>query len=301
VKEITRIHLAKVAYDIELDAKHDLEKYIDALGKHTDSDVMIDIESRMVELLAERKVEAGGVITSDDVADLRSHLGEPKDFADSADDHDRSVTDDSTEEDPLRDRRLYRDMDNALFAGVLSGIAAYVRIDPVIVRVIFVIVAIGSFGWALLVYALLWFLIPPAETAGQKLHLRGQPITASTIREFSEREFTNERLLVIRNFLSICVAVGAAVAAVCTVVMSVVFIAGAVGSGDIIGDNALVVSLLLLGGTFASWMFVVLSGMFFRQKFTSSEANKVAILFVLTILSGGGIIIWRALSSGMLS
>ena len=192
-------------------------------------------------------------------------------------------------------------MDNALFAGVLSGIAAYVRIDPVIVRVIFVIVAIGSFGWALLVYALLWFLIPPAETAGQKLHLRGQPITASTIREFSEREFTNERLLVIRNFLSICVAVGAAVAAVCTVVMSVVFIARAVGGGDIIGDNALVVSLLLLGGTFASWMFVVLSGMFFRQKFTSSEANKVAILFVLTILSGGGIIIWRALSSGMLS
>ena len=54
MKEITRIHLAKVAYDIELDAKHDLEKYIDALGKHTDSDVMIDIESRMVELLAER-------------------------------------------------------------------------------------------------------------------------------------------------------------------------------------------------------------------------------------------------------
>ena len=301
MKEITRIHLAKVAYDIELDAKHDLEKYIDALGKHTDSDVMIDIESRMVELLAERSVEAGGVITGDDVADLRAHLGEPKDFADSADDHDRSVTDDSTEEDPLRDRRLYRDMDNALFAGVLSGIAAYVRIDPVIVRVIFVIVAIGSFGWALLVYALLWFLIPPAETAGQKLHLRGQPITASTIREFSEREFTNERLLVIRNFLSICVAVGAAVAAVCTVVMSVVFIARAVGGGDIIGDNALVVSLLLLGGTFASWMFVVLSGMFFRQKFISSEANKVAILFVLTILSGGGIIIWRALSSGMLS
>lgn len=301
MKEITRIHLAKVAYDIELDAKHDLEKYIDALGKHTDSDVMIDIESRMVELLAERKVEAGGVITSDDVADLRSHLGEPKDFADSADDHDRSVTDDSTEEDPLRDRRLYRDMDNALFAGVLernrSLCADRSRDRPCHLR----IVAIGSFGWALLVYALLWFLIPPAETAGQKLHLRGQPITASTIREFSEREFTNERLLVIRNFLSICVAVGAAVAAVCTVVMSVVFIARAVGSGDIIGDNALVVSLLLLGGTFASWMFVVLSGMFFRQKFTSSEANKVAILFVLTILSGGGIIIWRALSSGMLS
>lgn len=297
MKEITRIHLAKVAYDIELDAKHELEKYLNALSKHTDEEVMADIESRIVELLAERGVTAGGVVTSDDVADIRMHLGEPKDFVDG--DTDESVSA-ASDDETLRDRRLYRDMDNALLGGVLSGIAVYFRIDPVIVRVIFVVIAVGSFGWALLVYGLLWFLIPPAETAGQKLQLRGKPITASTIREFSEREFTNERLQAIRNFLSICAGIGAAAAAVCAVVAAIVLIGKLTLSGDVLYDNPLVVSMLILGATFASWMFVVMSGMFFRQKFTAQEANKIAILFVLTLLSGGGIVVWRIVSDGMI-
>ncbi|MGB3024115.1 MAG: PspC domain-containing protein [Candidatus Saccharimonadales bacterium] len=297
MKEITRIHLAKVAYDIELDAKHELEKYLNALSKHTDEEVMADIESRIVELLAERGVTAGGVVTSDDVADIRMHLGEPKDFVDG--DTDESVSA-ASDDETLRDRRLYRDMDNALLGGVLSGIAVYFRIDPVIVRVIFVVIAVGSFGWALLVYGLLWFLIPPAETAGQKLQLRGKPITASTIREFSEREFTNERLQTIRNFLSICAGIGAAAAAICAVFMAIVLIGQATLSGDIWYDNPLVISLLILGATFASWMFVVMSGMFFRQKFTAQEANKIAILFVLTLLSGGGVVVWRIVSDGMI-
>lgn len=296
MKEITRIHLAKVAYDIELDAKHELEQYVNALGTHADDEVMADIESRMVELLAERGIVAGGVVTSDDVADIRAHLGEPKDFVDG--DHDQTTAT-TTDEESLRGRRLYRDMDNALLGGVLSGMAVYFRIDPVIVRVIFVAIAIGSFGWALLVYGLLWFLIPPAETAGQKLHLRGKPITASTIREFSEREFTNERVRAIRSFLSICAGIGAAVAAVCAVVAAIVLIGNLTLSSDMLYDNPLVVSMLILGATFASWMFIVMSGMFFRQKFTAKEANKIAILFALTLLSGGGIVIWRIVSGSM--
>ncbi len=296
MKEITRIHLARVAYDVELDAKHDLERYLTALAKQTDEDVMIDIESRIVELLAERGVAAGGVVVKIDIDAVRAQLGEPRDFVDT-DDAAQADTAHSSDGDSWQDRRLYRDMDNALLAGVLSGIAAYVRVDPVIVRVIFVIVAVGSFGWALLVYALLWFLIAPAETAGQKLQLRGRPITASTIREFSEREFTNERLVAIRNFLSVVIGVGAAVAAVCVAFATVVLM-GRIGT-DMLTDNALVTSLLVLGGTFACWMFIVMSGMFFRQKFSSGEANKLAILLVLALLSGGGIVIWRIVSEQM--
>ena len=104
------------------------------------------------------RVRRRGVVVKIDIDAVRAQLGEPRDFVDT-DDAAQADTAHSSDGDSWQDRRLYRDMDNALLAGVLSGIAAYVRVDPVIVRVIFVIVAVGSFGWALLVYALLWFLI----------------------------------------------------------------------------------------------------------------------------------------------
>ena len=78
MKEITRIHLAKTAYDIEVTAKKQLEKYITSLESYTqDADVLADVEIRMTELLAERKVQPGGVIAADDVAAIRAQLGEP--------------------------------------------------------------------------------------------------------------------------------------------------------------------------------------------------------------------------------
>ena len=52
MNEITRIHLAKVAYDIEIDAKKELERYIHEIERVThESDMLYEIELRMVELL----------------------------------------------------------------------------------------------------------------------------------------------------------------------------------------------------------------------------------------------------------
>ncbi len=83
MNEVTRIHIAKTAYDIEIAAKKQLEKYIKSLEAYTqDSDVLTDIEIRMTEILGERGVKPGGVISSDDVSALRKQLGEPYEFAD---------------------------------------------------------------------------------------------------------------------------------------------------------------------------------------------------------------------------
>ena len=81
MKEITRIHIAKTAYDIELAAKKAIEKYITALERYADDPELLgDIEIRITELLKERGVQAGGVITADDVAAVRAQLGEPSEF-----------------------------------------------------------------------------------------------------------------------------------------------------------------------------------------------------------------------------
>ena len=67
MKEITRIHLAKIPYEIENDAKKDIEKYLNALRKIADDSIFADVEIRITEILSDIGVEANGVITKEDV------------------------------------------------------------------------------------------------------------------------------------------------------------------------------------------------------------------------------------------
>ena len=84
MKEITRIHLAKTPFSVEVDAKKSLEKYLNLIQKnmHAEPEAMREIEARMVELLAERGVSKDGVISHDDVLAVQKQMGEPRDFSD---------------------------------------------------------------------------------------------------------------------------------------------------------------------------------------------------------------------------
>ena len=83
MKEVTRMHLAKTPYSVEVDAKKALEGYLAAIEKtmRAEPEVMREIETRMVELLAERGVAKDGVISLDDVNALKTQMGDPKEFS----------------------------------------------------------------------------------------------------------------------------------------------------------------------------------------------------------------------------
>lgn len=120
MKEITRVHIAKQPYDIEVEAKKDLEKYMKKLELYAgDEEILADIEIRITELLAEAGVEKGGVITSAEVASVRERLGEPEEFAS----ENQAVVEDEPAQRPMK--RLFRDMDGALLGGVLKGVAHF--------------------------------------------------------------------------------------------------------------------------------------------------------------------------------
>ncbi len=57
-------------------------------------------------------------------------------------------------------KRLYRSRKEEMVAGVLAGIADYLKVDPTIVRLIFVLLLIISFGTALIAYLIAWIIIP---------------------------------------------------------------------------------------------------------------------------------------------
>ncbi len=56
-------------------------------------------------------------------------------------------------------KRLYRSRTDRLIGGVCGGMAEYLGIDPVLVRVLWVVLAL-SFGAGILAYVLLWLVTP---------------------------------------------------------------------------------------------------------------------------------------------
>ena len=55
---------------------------------------------------------------------------------------------------------LKRDMRNKMIAGVCAGIANKFEIDPFLIRLGFVLAVIFGFGVSILIYLLLWILVP---------------------------------------------------------------------------------------------------------------------------------------------
>ena len=82
-------------------------------------------------------------------------------------------------------KRLYRDPDNKTISGVCAGLAAFLNIDITIVRII-ILLTILLWGSGLIVYVVLWIVVPIAKTPAQKCEMRGLEPTAENMSRFSE-------------------------------------------------------------------------------------------------------------------
>lgn len=199
MKEITRIHLAKVPFEIEIEAKKQFEKYFLELKKCSNEEILSDVEIRIVEILAENGVAAGGIITGAEITKIRAQIGEPEvflgeDFATSAKAEDLEQEEvDQAIRSTFRTKKLYRDPKNAVLAGVFSGLGEYFGIEATWLRVAFVILAIPTFGTSLMIYILLSIIIPQARSASDILQLRGENLTAKNLQSVNQ-EYNFEKL-----------------------------------------------------------------------------------------------------------
>jgi phage shock protein PspC (stress-responsive transcriptional regulator) len=79
-------------------------------------------------------------------------------------------------------KKLYRNPDEKVIAGVSSGLAAYFGVNPAIFRLIFLIGIIPG-GASIFAYIILWIITPTAETITEKMKMKGEPITLSNIEQ----------------------------------------------------------------------------------------------------------------------
>jgi phage shock protein PspC (stress-responsive transcriptional regulator) len=180
MNEITKIHLGRQAFTIAVDAYKELQHYLQAIKKHMGEagEAVDEVELRMAELLVERGVTGDKVVLPGDIDYLKKQLGEPGDFGDA--DTEEAI------EDAMATKRLFRDTENGMLAGVCAGIGKYFGLDPAWIRLAFIALLFAGASGALL-YIILWLIVPEAKTKSEHLQMQGRQVTIDAIKEVVER------------------------------------------------------------------------------------------------------------------
>lgn len=189
MKITVSINIGGIAFHIDEDAYTELKIYLRSLERHfakedSSAEIMSDIEARIGELLNARVNDYKQVVTLQDVLEVISILGTPEDIGD--EDSGRTHSKISSP----KYHRMYRDPDNRIIGGVSSGMAAYWGMDPWVVRVIFIVLTLPG-GLGILIYAVLWIVLPEAKTTAQKIEMKGEPVNINNIKDSVKDGFEN--------------------------------------------------------------------------------------------------------------
>lgn len=197
MKKTVNINLAGYAFQIDEDAYQQLEKYLNQIkatfNKADEQEEIInDIEHRFAELFTEKLKKNGEVVTHSMVNDAIATLGDVEEIAEEAENVSSTSKEQSTQ---TVNRKLFRSTDEKVIAGVLGGLGTYLNIDPIWLRLLFVILAIASVGVPVgLIYIILWIVIPKAETTSQKLQMKGEPVNLNSIQDSIKKNLSSENV-----------------------------------------------------------------------------------------------------------
>ena len=216
-KNIT-INLCGRLFQIDEDAYELLQNYIESLHasfgrQEGGEEIADDIEERIAELFEELKANGTEAVTIDHVKDIISRIGKPEQLTGGEEDAER--TEDysgkySTAQDILNNvrartagKRLYRNPNDKMLAGVLSGFAAYTGTDATWWRIGYVLLLLGSnlflgplfrllhlggFFFSInmtlvLLYIILAFAMPEAKKPQQMLEMEGKDVTPQSLAD----------------------------------------------------------------------------------------------------------------------
>jgi phage shock protein PspC (stress-responsive transcriptional regulator) len=115
-------------------------------------------------------------------------MGQPEDYRIDDEGTETKSTSNAAAYTPIKTKKLYRDVESGLVGGVLSGLAYYFGIDKVWLRLLLVGLILFA-GTGVLLYIILWIVIPEAKTTSEKLEMQGEPINISNIEKKFREEF----------------------------------------------------------------------------------------------------------------
>jgi phage shock protein PspC (stress-responsive transcriptional regulator) len=170
MKKVININFKGRVIPIEETAFEQLQQYTESLRRYFANEegrdeIINDIEDRIAELFDEDLKKGSACITDESVNTILNSMGRVQDFAEM--DNEPSIAGSTngsskTFATPTEEPRgsMSRNSNDKIIGGVCSGIAHYLKIDPTVVRVLFALISFGGFGAGILIYIILWIVLP---------------------------------------------------------------------------------------------------------------------------------------------
>ena len=186
MKKNISINISGIVFHIEEDGYDRLKEYLESINGYFSTfedskEIIADIESRIAEIFLAKLKDGQQVVTNEDVNSLIATMGTIADFEAIEEQESKGTAETVTEEaQPETEepeagteatqpsKRLYRDTKRKLLGGVAAGIAHYFNIDPMWIRLLFIILLFNIFigieisGIIIIAYIIGWIVIPPS-------------------------------------------------------------------------------------------------------------------------------------------
>lgn len=202
MRPVISVSLNGRAYQLEDDAHAALANYLDsaarALGSNPDrAEILADLEQAIADKCERFLNPHKTVVVRSEIEQVIAEMG-PVDTGAENDTRNGGVPPDARTQDggsagadpgsagrtrSTAPKRLYQISDGALISGVCKGIAVYLDVDVTLVRLLFVIAAVITGGIAALVYVILMFIVPYANTPEELAAAKGLPFNARVLVE----------------------------------------------------------------------------------------------------------------------
>lgn len=202
MKKVINVGIGGRSFSIEDDAYERLNQYLknfqDVLARTGEAaddaqskEVMSEIEGRIAELLNERITSPTMAVSLQTINEITHHLGMPDGSPEPFRTSQSTSTggsnyDSDTYRPSIQDcppRKLFRDPDHRVFGGICSGLSYYFDSDITPVRLL-MLLAVMILGGGLILYLIMWIIVPKAKTPAEKCIMRGIPASAENMRKF---------------------------------------------------------------------------------------------------------------------
>lgn len=165
--EVININIGGRSLPIADTAYTKIQNYVAQVRAHFINDALLEdivteVESRFSELMAAKISEGAPHITEAEVDAIIAAMGSPENVKNNS----QSFTGQPGSGFYNNSRKLYRNENNKVLGGVCSGIANWLNLDPMLIRVLFAVITLGGFGTGILIYIVLWIFLPSKNLFG---------------------------------------------------------------------------------------------------------------------------------------
>lgn len=163
------INIAGTVFNVDEDAYDLLNKYLESIKLYfskidKDGEIISDIESRIAENFLSKLSNKNNSISLSDVKNIIKIMGTLDDFKEIYDDENKE--EETFSSNGKDSKKLHRNINDKVIAGVASGISNYFQVDPIIIRIIF-LASLFAGGFGFFAYIICWIGIPAKDGSEQ--------------------------------------------------------------------------------------------------------------------------------------